>query len=448
MPFAGFEDFDACVVHMEGEGYSSDVAHRICGKLQAEEETRAADDEDAPLKNTGEMQIGDAAEMPGKMPTEFRIFRYGWNESTKGPVLFDQRSAASVMAAWRRHGADIMIDLEHLSLQTESAAFDPDARAWCKLEVRNGELWATDVKWTPDGTERLTNKTQRYYSPAFYTDPNLRVTELLNIALCAMPATNQLTPLVAATRRNGKNMNEEQMSKLRALFGLNEDASVQDMIAALSAMSAEQVLGAVLAAIDKPPGGQDDADPADPKTDPEAPQPPSDDEGADELDAESAPDGEDEGDDNEFASDDEEDDRAAEAYAVLREELGCDDPDTIRASIKALRLHKQSSGNTSVRIAQLEAQIEQRDVRELVQANRKKIPPSLEKWALKQSLKALKAFIEEAPDVVPLEKVEPPEIKEINESVELTEAELMVCAKTGQDPLKLAEHKRKMKKSA
>jgi hypothetical protein len=37
-PFAGFENFDSCLVHMRNQGYSDESAHRICGKLQNEHE--------------------------------------------------------------------------------------------------------------------------------------------------------------------------------------------------------------------------------------------------------------------------------------------------------------------------------------------------------------------------------------------------------------------------
>lgn len=134
-------------------------------------------------------------------PTEFRIFAAGENATTKGTFLFDEQSAKTVMSAYKAHGIDVMIDLEHLSLEDsqESRNFDPDARGWCRLELRNGELWAVAVSWTPDGDARLRDKRQRYISPAFETDPETkRVTRVLNIAITALPATDKLQPLVAA----------------------------------------------------------------------------------------------------------------------------------------------------------------------------------------------------------------------------------------------------------
>lgn len=40
MPFAGFEDFDACVIAQVGKGHDEETARRICGKLQAMTDTR------------------------------------------------------------------------------------------------------------------------------------------------------------------------------------------------------------------------------------------------------------------------------------------------------------------------------------------------------------------------------------------------------------------------
>jgi phage I-like protein len=134
-------------------------------------------------------------------PTEFRIFRVGWNETDNGRFLFDDEAAAAVMAHYQAHQADRMIDLEHLSIDDDSPNYDPDARGWAKLELRSGELWAVAVKWTDDGVRRLREKTQRYISPVFTFDKNRRPRRVVNIALTAIPATHGLSELVAARVR-------------------------------------------------------------------------------------------------------------------------------------------------------------------------------------------------------------------------------------------------------
>lgn len=142
-------------------------------------------------------------------PTEFRIFRAGVNPSSKGTFLFDEQAAASVMADFAQGGVDLMIDLEHMSLENPAKCVREDAsdaRGWCALAVRNGELWAVDAKWTEDGARRLRQKTQRYTSPAFLDDVALgvgkdgRVMRMVNVALCGMPATHEAQALVAASK--------------------------------------------------------------------------------------------------------------------------------------------------------------------------------------------------------------------------------------------------------
>ena len=124
------------------------------------------------------------------------------------------------MQAATGHGVDLMLDLEHLSLDQESNAYDPDARAWFQLEVRGGELWAVNVRWTADGERRLREKTQRYISPAFSVDDEGRVTEIVNVALVAMPATHGTPALVAANRRPRMKTLKDRKNELAARLSI------------------------------------------------------------------------------------------------------------------------------------------------------------------------------------------------------------------------------------
>jgi hypothetical protein len=149
-------------------------------------------------------------------PVEFRIFRAGANATTKGTFLFDAKAAAAVMAAYKAQGVDQMIDLEHEALGDLGRPDSHDARGWYALEVRNGELWAVNVRWTPDGRRRLSEKTQRYISPAFLTDDEGRVIEMINCALVAMPATHEAMPLAASRRkvsRGGKLVHHHALTR-------------------------------------------------------------------------------------------------------------------------------------------------------------------------------------------------------------------------------------------
>lgn len=167
-------------------------------------------------------------------PTEFRIFKSGPNESTKGTFLFDDEAARLVMAEYQRHGVDLIVDLEHDSLDEEARKMRADAAnalAHFQLEVRNGELWAVNVSWNEDGATRLRKKTQRYLSPAFLTEKETgRIVELWNVALCSMPATRQAVPLVAASRL----ASDRESVELRVLrYCAKVGLSATDMLARL-----------------------------------------------------------------------------------------------------------------------------------------------------------------------------------------------------------------------
>lgn len=177
-------------------------------------------------------------------PAEFRIFKAGVNDSEKGSFLFDEKAAAMVMAAFQKHGVDRMVDLEHLSIDPDAPNFDPDARAWFRLELRDGELWAVDVKWTPDGVRRLTEKTQRFISPTFTFDRDGRITKLFNIALTAMPATHGTPELVAARVE----LDPKQTRKLAGMLPTDLVMQAIEALAEGNAEAAMNILKQVIAA--------------------------------------------------------------------------------------------------------------------------------------------------------------------------------------------------------
>ncbi len=140
------------------------------------------------------------------LPTCFLIFRPGVNATRKGDFTYDETAAAEVLAEYQAGGVQLCLDLEHDSLDPKkrtARADAADAMGWYDLEQRSdGSLWAVNVRWSSEGERRLRGKLQRYTSPAFLTleDENgERPTRLINVALCAMPATLDATPLVAAS---------------------------------------------------------------------------------------------------------------------------------------------------------------------------------------------------------------------------------------------------------
>lgn len=191
-------------------------------------------------------------------PVEFRLFRAGVNDTSKGQFIFDEAAAASVMSAYASHGKRIMLDLEHLSLDQESRAFDPNPRAWTSLEIRDGELWAVNTEWLEDGRRRLQEKLQPYVSPTFDTDNEGRVTRIVNIAMTALPATHQPYALVAAS---GRRTSGETLSM--------SPENIQSAIDAIEASDAAKALEILKSLIVEAAGGEskpeeEEAPPPDP----------------------------------------------------------------------------------------------------------------------------------------------------------------------------------------
>jgi len=174
------------------------------------------------------------------LPTEFRLLRAGVNETRNGTVLFDAEAATQVMREASVWGVDLVIDLEHDSLSEQARWLRnnaADAMGWFRLALREGELWAVNVTWTPEGERRLRTKLQRYVSPAFEITEEGRPTWMINVALCSMPATHEAVPLVAATIVNDR----KAASAVRRL-GVMDPELIQPALDALIAGDAAAAL--------------------------------------------------------------------------------------------------------------------------------------------------------------------------------------------------------------
>ncbi len=178
----------------------------------------------------------------GEPPSEFRIFKAGANRTTKGIFEFTQASAESVMTKAADYDNDFAIDYDHAMLGGGMFSSDPAAHGaaagWFTPEVREGELWASNVSWTPRAVKMLSDREYRYCSPAFGTTEDRTITELLNVALTNMPATKGQTPLVA--NQLNTNLLEAPMKSLLALLSLKETSTEADAAVALNALLAER----------------------------------------------------------------------------------------------------------------------------------------------------------------------------------------------------------------
>lgn len=178
----------------------------------------------------------------GDPPTEIRLFAAGENATTKGAIRFTSRSAKLVEREYVARGVEKFADYEHRSLlpldrQPEHAT---DAAAWYRLDVRDGALWATDIRWTPRAAQKVRERELRYFSPAVEIDPKTReVVRFVNFALTNDPATLNLPALVAASE--GVPMEEKMMKfadAMKSCMSAMESGDAEQTKAAMSALKA------------------------------------------------------------------------------------------------------------------------------------------------------------------------------------------------------------------
>jgi len=177
---------------------------------------------------------------PRVAPKELRLFPMGTIDTSKGPFTFDQQAAALVMAAYQDQGNDLFFDYDHRSLSDMGPPDSGKAAGWFGLELRPDGLWAVNVRWTPMAQAQIEAGEWRYFSPAFLVDENRRIRALLNVALTNNPATKNMTPLVAASARWGREApsDKDTMNKtLLVALGLAETATDAEALAFAQALT-------------------------------------------------------------------------------------------------------------------------------------------------------------------------------------------------------------------
>lgn len=183
-----------------------------------------------------------ALDATGAPPSEFRIFKAGQIQTTKGIFAFTESSAESVMEKFTEHGADMPIDYCHAMLISGFGG-DPAeqgaAAGWFKPMVKDGELWASDVTWTPRGAQKLKDREFRYISPTFNRKEDGEITELVNVALTNLPATKGLSPLVAQRDTDSKE-EPQTMKTVIAALSLKTESTEAEALSAVSALVATE----------------------------------------------------------------------------------------------------------------------------------------------------------------------------------------------------------------
>lgn len=165
----------------------------------------------------------------------FRLFPMGEVriKGEKEPARFDAESAQLILEAFRAAGHDMVIDYEHATLGDNPAP----AAGWIpEISARADGLYVR-AQWTEKAKGMIEAREYRYFSPVMaMRKADRKIVGLHNVGLTNQPRMNGLPALAAKdTPTEGNPM----LEKLIALLGLAEDATEEDVMAAIEDMVAK-----------------------------------------------------------------------------------------------------------------------------------------------------------------------------------------------------------------
>lgn len=155
----------------------------------------------------------------------------------------DATTAAALINQVNQTAIELVIDYEHQTLLTAKNGQPAPAAGWWKsLEWREGDgLYVIDPRWTARAKNFLDAEEYKYISPVFDYDKTGKPTRLRHIALTNDPGLDfqpglqaALSAKFSAATTNQENEMPELLKKLLAALKLNEDATEEQALAALT----------------------------------------------------------------------------------------------------------------------------------------------------------------------------------------------------------------------
>ncbi|MDZ7703637.1 MAG: phage protease [Trueperaceae bacterium] len=178
-------------------------------------------------------------------PREFRLFKYGTIDSTKGSFLFDALSAEMIMQQDASYGNLRSADYEHQALA--QPVVRAPAAAWYRLALKEDGLYAVDIEWTPRAFEYLVAKEYRYFSPAFFYEKDTgRIVDYFNFGLTNTPSMHDIPVLLsqqgeASTQDDvpSTERTQDMDNQVLSALGLQPDASRDDAVSVIESQRSE-----------------------------------------------------------------------------------------------------------------------------------------------------------------------------------------------------------------
>lgn len=182
-------------------------------------------------------------------PSRFLLLKDGeldWDGDSNIP--FDAKVAERIIERFNDQGVELPIDYHHATTCVEEGKCTrAPAAGWIKgLEFVEGEgLYATGVTWNDEAKAEIQARNFQYISPVILIERKTgEITQLHSAALTNRPRTRSMPKLIAASNdiRTGQDLDEPfpavpesqaQLAKLIDLLGLDAEASMEDVLAAV-----------------------------------------------------------------------------------------------------------------------------------------------------------------------------------------------------------------------
>lgn len=167
------------------------------------------------------------------VPNEIKILPLGMVHSQKGDFQVDDESVEMIRSHFKERKLDLVIDYEHQTLQDIQAP----AGGWIKDIYKGEDVLIAKVEWTQKAAEYLKNKEYRYLSPVVLVrKKDRKAMKLHSVALTNTPAIDGMFPIVNSEDIDDFKEEEDfmELKELITLLGLTETATIEDVRKALT----------------------------------------------------------------------------------------------------------------------------------------------------------------------------------------------------------------------
>lgn len=149
-------------------------------------------------------------------PKEFRVFTWGTNPTTKGPLRLTPEGAQQIIERYKDRAVVKCFDYFHATYDPAATGEAKKAAGQFRPEIRADGLWFVDIQWTPNAAKAIRDGEWPYISPAVVHTKDGNIIDLKNAGLVTDPGTIGATPTILSAIAKGLSMDTKRKIGLEA----------------------------------------------------------------------------------------------------------------------------------------------------------------------------------------------------------------------------------------